>query len=447
MSAATRIMVLVLTCLVAPACDDGASGGDGDADSDGDADGDSDAIVAACDDGEANGDETDVDCGGSCEACAAGLTCEGSEDCAAGLCLGRTCSPADAPLLAPGQHVTIQPTYAALSPELQAVVDSNWAEAKNRGMDIARTMHDWAGLDLGPGNVDLTDLIEELDGFQSEGLQVFLTLPIVDSGEFVMPEDLLDPDDDIRLADGMALDDPVVVQRLTALLDEVVPVLIDHDVFALSLTNEPDAFLEDSFEHHQPLINLVSQARHHVRSLTPDLAVTATVTFDGLNDSHPLSSGLADESDILAVNWYCASFEGSVKPPEQAAVDLDAILANAGPRHVFIQEFGCHSGFDGVPSHFGASLEHQRDWYVAAFEAMAARPRIRGAAAFQMLDMAPEIWALYEEWLIGIGIEGEGLDIIREAFVTLGIVRYDDGTPKLAWPAFLDGVELLSTGG
>ncbi|MCB9557082.1 MAG: hypothetical protein H6707_13325 [Deltaproteobacteria bacterium] len=56
--------------------------------------------TAACDDGLEDGDETDVDCGGSCPArCAKGAGCAAPSDCATGLacnnnvcCLGNDCS-------------------------------------------------------------------------------------------------------------------------------------------------------------------------------------------------------------------------------------------------------------------------------------------------------------------------------------------------------------------
>jgi len=39
-----------------------------------------------CDDGILNGDETDVDCGGSCDPCAVAATCDHDGDCATGMC-------------------------------------------------------------------------------------------------------------------------------------------------------------------------------------------------------------------------------------------------------------------------------------------------------------------------------------------------------------------------
>lgn len=47
---------------------------------------------ASCTDGLKNGDETDVDCGGSCPRCANGLVCDSRDDCASALCVNFRCA-------------------------------------------------------------------------------------------------------------------------------------------------------------------------------------------------------------------------------------------------------------------------------------------------------------------------------------------------------------------
>ena len=46
---------------------------------------------STCTDGVRNGDETDIDCGGSCARCVNGRRCAVSNDCASGLCSNQTC--------------------------------------------------------------------------------------------------------------------------------------------------------------------------------------------------------------------------------------------------------------------------------------------------------------------------------------------------------------------
>ena len=48
--------------------------------------------VGVCDDGEKNGDETDVDCGGSCTPCDIGESCGVAGDCLSGFCDANTCA-------------------------------------------------------------------------------------------------------------------------------------------------------------------------------------------------------------------------------------------------------------------------------------------------------------------------------------------------------------------
>lgn len=51
--------------------------------------------AATCTDGIRNGNETGVDCGGSCPPCATGQTCTSRADCASALCAGGVCETCD----------------------------------------------------------------------------------------------------------------------------------------------------------------------------------------------------------------------------------------------------------------------------------------------------------------------------------------------------------------
>ncbi|MFN7134964.1 MAG: hypothetical protein ACK4N5_23005, partial [Myxococcales bacterium] len=51
-------------------------------------------VEPTCADGQHNGDETDVDCGGACAPCADGQRCAAAADCASGHCASGTCAAA-----------------------------------------------------------------------------------------------------------------------------------------------------------------------------------------------------------------------------------------------------------------------------------------------------------------------------------------------------------------
>lgn len=86
------------------------------------------ALSASCTDGQKNGSETDVDCGGSCGRCALDAACQQNGDCVNGQCVMGLCSacPLDTNLLYNGDAESDAPGSAApgwsFGPEL--VVDS-----------------------------------------------------------------------------------------------------------------------------------------------------------------------------------------------------------------------------------------------------------------------------------------------------------------------------------
>ena len=55
---------------------------------------DGSVVAPSCSDDEKNGDESDVDCGGSCSPCAVGLSCEVETDCLSAVCLDGECQVA-----------------------------------------------------------------------------------------------------------------------------------------------------------------------------------------------------------------------------------------------------------------------------------------------------------------------------------------------------------------
>ena len=54
----------------------------------------SDGSPGTCNDGRKNGNETDIDCGGSCRGCVAGSTCIAATDCETAACDANVCRAA-----------------------------------------------------------------------------------------------------------------------------------------------------------------------------------------------------------------------------------------------------------------------------------------------------------------------------------------------------------------
>jgi hypothetical protein len=69
-------------------------------------------VAVSCEDGQQNGDETDVDCGGSCRLCESGQACRTAADCGGGgRCEGQVCTT-----FTPTASPTVDPTAYPTSP-------------------------------------------------------------------------------------------------------------------------------------------------------------------------------------------------------------------------------------------------------------------------------------------------------------------------------------------
>lgn len=65
-------------------------------------------VALSCNNASRDGDETDVDCGGSCEPCAEGFACAASSDCASLACYDRSCLTIGSCIVRGAEYPTIQ---------------------------------------------------------------------------------------------------------------------------------------------------------------------------------------------------------------------------------------------------------------------------------------------------------------------------------------------------
>ena len=350
--------------------------------------------------------------------------------------------PGGLPLLAPGNHLTIQRTEEfKFSPAVEAELDAKWDAAVARGMDIAMVGVDWVALEPKPGGYDKAKLEEPLKACGARGLQPVLLLTTIDSeGYYSMPSEFVDPSNDDKLAKGMHIDDPRIVAGYKALLDWVVPMLLKYNGFLLSIANEPECIFGGKPEEQQQFVNLLIAAREHTRTITKDLPVTATLTRAVLTGD--LDNVIA-ECDVAYFNYGGLGDDFRPEHPSMVSERIDQLLAVAKGRQLLLQETGTPAGYEDKPSSINATPEMQCEFLENVFAKLQAEPRFRGACVFLMPDMPDEFCDALEQLYLNEGLPKPLIARIRESYVTLGLCRNTDGSGKPAWSTFLAGLDMI----
>lgn len=346
----------------------------------------------------------------------------------------------DLPILPAGNHLGVWPTYEAPPEVTAAALEDHWQRSLSSGMRIARVHVGWDQIELAPGRFDTSQLVEDLGAATADGLAVHLLIETVDSDGLSLPSDLVVEGEPYGLVDGRRLDDPLIVDRFTALLDAVVPILDRHDVFAISVANEPDCYLDDvapdsaeGLAWVESLAGFLTSARERVQESHPEIGVAMTLRQGSLEKGIDTLGPIIEAGDVAVFNYYCQDLSFQVQPASVVSDELEELVSASSGRPIVLQEMGCPAG--AIPSTIGATEAQQADFYAEVGRWMASREEIRAAFAFQMVDWSPELSAAYAEAYAEAGYPELGAQI-AEILGTIGLLRYTDGSERPAWDAF-----------
>ena len=323
---------------------------------------------------------------------------------------------------------------AALPPEGDPV-RARLIEAAAAGLRGYTVYLDWPALEPSPGVYSFDAVQSELDALQALGIQPFVNITVGDIGEYVVPAPYADGEG--GLAAGVRLDDPALLERFGALLDALVPELVDRGAFVLAVGNEIDDRLNDDAEERAAYRVFAEAARERVRALEPDLPVGITLTSNAHRGDTATRAALIDVTDFLAINYAPIAPDFFVRPEAEIAADFAIAMDAMPPGPILIQELTCPN-----PASMNASLAWQAACFEILLDAIGRNPRIRFASVFTLEDFDGATCAAVQQAL-GAGLDDVPPDF-RQRFLDylcgLGVLAAD-GTPHPAWSALLEFVQ------
>jgi hypothetical protein len=345
---------------------------------------------ATCTDGIGNGDETGVDCGGSCPAC---------------------------PKPKGDRLLGINPYPSKDGDDATA-----FTKVLSAGVNAMSTGWSWPELELAPGVFD-TALLDYFNSLYAvAGFKIVLMINPIETDLKAVPADLAD----------LAFDDPVMIARFKSLLDVVFNHLPDLDIDTLLIGNEANSHLIDNPSKWGAYQTLVEAASAHAKSLRPGIKVGVEGMREGFFSDE--MQALNRSCDIIALTYYpSVPKPGHWDFPDLSVMegDLAALTAAYPDKEIYIIELGYSSS-----EVFDSSQEEQEAFVREAFRVWDLyESRITMVSFFMLHDYDP-VWIKGLMTALGLD-EHPYYDEIFAGFTTVGLRTYL-GEDKLAFPAFVE---------
>ncbi len=348
------------------------------------------------------------------------------------------------PLLATGNHLGLIIGFNASHPvATEQSITQHWHQAINAGMRSGRVQMDWYALEPQPGVYHLQELTSQLKWLSDAGVQPFLLISTVASEGFSLPADLLDSHSSTGLFEGRHLDDPIIQARFNQLMDQVVPLLVAHQGWAISIGNEPGNLLEHQPQHETPMVNFLRNAREHIHQLNEQMAVTMTLAYFNVELGYNFHRQILQYSDFACFNYYATTgdvfFDGTKDIVEQ---EIDHMLTLAEGKLLVLQELGAAAGFTDKPSTMQANEQKQAVFFEHVFDKLNREARFRAAYIFQMVDWDPQLVdSYYTQVLLAEGLSVDFATRFAESLETTGLIKLSNGGERAAWPVFIKWVQ------
>ncbi len=334
------------------------------------------------------------------------------------------------PLLPPGLHTAV--VYDEPDPQATQIVEDAFGQLVAAGMDGYEVNITWADLEKDSGQVDTEFLEYWLSELNNIGITVpYMVIKTLDTNQLAFPADLISDSNPQKLADGLELDSPEVLERFKRVLAAVVPILKDHGGFYLAVGNEVDVYLGDHPGAVSHFATFVQESATFIHSLDPEMAAGVNMTWEALNDFDSAQAFIS-LSDAVSLSYYPLDHQSKGLPPEEVFTHLDKMLQMSQGKPILIQEAGYPSGASEDPQ----TLENQAQFIENLFAVAMENPQFR-FISIQHLSDWPEATCRYFEDYYGLHDDG-----FHHFLCSLGVITYA-GDKKPAYARLLAAVGMV----
>lgn len=290
-----------------------------------------------------------------------------------------------------------------------------FAKARKAGMQDIGLSLDWADLETSPGKYDLKWIEIANTYYSAAGVSVTLTIRPIHTNRSRLPADLQD----------RKLDEPVVIARFGALLENCLRAAPKMKISALSIGSETDAYLGKDKALWKSFRVFFAKSAALAKQLKPGLKVTAEMTYNGLTGPMRAEAAAVNKlADLVAVSHYPLNDDFSVQKPQVVSGLFNTICKLYPGRSIAFYQFGYPSS-----SVLGSSEKLQAQFIREAFKAWDQHAKQITLIDFTWLhDTSPEGLKSVQQYY--------GITDLRfsEFISSLGLRTYAGaGTDKLAY--------------
>lgn len=244
-----------------------------------------------------------------------------------------------------------------------------WQQSIDTGANFVVSNGKWNELEPKKGDYKLDGLKFQVSEAKKHNLQIAYTLRLIDTVARTMPADL----------QRKKWTDPEMEARVTRLIEALAPEFGGR-VKWFMLGNEIDGYFGRHPEEVQDFAQLYDRVSKRLKELVPDLLVSSTMMYGGIETLDGLMRPLNGRFDFLAITYYPIRADFTMKDPSIVTNDFTRMRNAAAGRGVVLQEIGYATAAVN-----GSSEEKQAQFVSNVFSQLRANRDVFAAGSFFVL--------------------------------------------------------------